>query len=479
MATKEVYSELGIADVLESFDAQDASQLFTDTGATTAVTAAGQNVKAWRGAQSAVTLTEATHPPKFDDGTNSSRSINGKPTVYGDVSGVTIATSSTLFGAGWDNAFTLGVVHKGPSALDAVVMGLGNTGAWLQNRTIGTDWRLGTAHELIDPLSAGYDGPQISIIRYDGRQLHYTVAKSGTINCRADLLNGATHGYQNPTYTGLKLSGGTYTGGMSLFSLAGGFNYVGGCIGAALLVNRYIDDYEYRDLMDYWAGRWSIGTLPFTIWIGDSLTDGSGTTAGNNGTSPPEQLQTLYGSAAIVERNSYPGRQMGSYWQEQRDVRVRSWPRSCAGQQTAILMTGYNDLLFHTEADCRSAITRAVASLIADGFAVVLCTVPYGLQDADNAQRAKKDTHNAWRRASYESIGAVALADLVGDSRLGSNGCWSNATYYQAADQIHQTPAGATVITGLVKSANDAAMAIAARAGFPLSFTSASRAGIY
>jgi|LakMenE01Jun11ns_1017448.scaffolds.fasta_scaffold9956211_1 hypothetical protein len=65
---EEEWSPLNIASCRLCLDASDMSTLFTDTAATTAVTASGQTVKAWRDKTANATLfTEATNAPTYTE----------------------------------------------------------------------------------------------------------------------------------------------------------------------------------------------------------------------------------------------------------------------------------------------------------------------------------------------------------------------------------------------------------------------------
>lgn len=452
------FSPLSIEDCLLWLDGADITTMFTDTGGTTAVTANGQNVKCWKdksvnGSRVANNhhATEATNPPTY----SAAGGPAGLPSVAWAGGGSVILKTPAIFTANHERAVSIYCVSTGGDGTNRLIWS--PTGScWYERNGSSNSNGFHNPVQTVQGFAGVTTGTEIEGITYSGFRIRHTYARN---TFRRDVLNSINNArFVNVTTPGdLGLTGAAFTIGNIT---GGGFGWLG-TISEVIVVGRDVTEDEDRDILDYLAAKWSVGIKPYVLCVGDSLTDGSGTTAGNNGLSFPEKLQTA-NSGWIVERDSYPGRSLTQLMTEWRlSISWRSWRNAAAGQQAMALWIGTNDLAqSQPTATVESQYDEQVRRLIADtGMPVVCCTIiPRG--DVSGTVLANIVTFNTWLKANFTGFGASAVVDLAADARLQTP---SNATYFQG-DTIHLTPAGNDVVVSLLQASAASALLAGAQA---------------
>lgn len=185
------------------------------------------------------------------------------------------------------------------------------------------------------------------------------------------------------------------------------------------------------------------------ICDGNSLTAGSGATAGND---YPSVLQALLGSGYLVN-NIGIGGQMTPDMAKRGPQYVDDIYGHRADTSIYVAWECTNDSYFGASAVAvyQNYVNACLARREA-GFSVVACTyLPRSNGGTPGTFAADRATVNALIRANWRSF-ADAFADIAGDTRIGDTGDETNLTYYNA-DLCHMTDAGYAIVAGIVRTA--------------------------
>lgn len=187
-------------------------------------------------------------------------------------------------------------------------------------------------------------------------------------------------------------------------------------------------------------------TLPNLVFEGSSLTGGAVTNDAsdfpsqtvNNLTNPVNHVNLGIGGQASGAIN-------GAF-------ATRSAPlfASCATKNIYIYEAGINDLQF-SAGGVPSLESNAAATLDAAhsaGYLTVALTTA-SATTANPSFDTERATYNAWL-AGLVGTKVDVLVDVAANATMGANGASANTTYF--SDGIHWTPAGATIVAGLVRT---------------------------
>jgi lysophospholipase L1-like esterase len=185
---------------------------------------------------------------------------------------------------------------------------------------------------------------------------------------------------------------------------------------------------------------------------GDSITFGSGSTAGGLKTYP---YQLLSGLAS----NTYEGPfNLGISGQTAAQL-VASYPnlgalayQSGRTKNIYVAWAGTNDLYFGASAaTAYNSYASWCALARATGYKVVAVTIlPRSNSGTPGSFEADRQTFNTSVRNNYTTF-ADALADVAANTTIGDAGDQTNVTYY--FDLCHMTDAGYAIVAGIVKTA--------------------------
>lgn len=192
----------------------------------------------------------------------------------------------------------------------------------------------------------------------------------------------------------------------------------------------------------------SASNVAKVVYDGDSLTFGTGSTAGND---YPSQCTALLGSSYTTALNAgVAGQQstaaygdVGSQIDAQYSATVRS---------IVVLWIGTNDIASGTAAaTTQSNITNYVQWRQNVGFKMIVGTIlPRTEFSSTPAMETARQAMNTWIRAN--SFGADGIADIAADARIGDIGDQNDTTYYDA-DKVHLNNTGYAIVAGIVRNA--------------------------
>lgn len=194
------------------------------------------------------------------------------------------------------------------------------------------------------------------------------------------------------------------------------------------------------------------GASPFrvdalVVFEGDSLTQGTGSTEGND---YPSQTVRLLGAYNIDKRNlGFGGQQLADMLADAEDdidaLLPTGYPRDIC-----VLWGGVNDISASAAAeDIEADIETFCSGRQAAGYKVIACTIaPYNSSDEHETLRL---TVNTWIRGHYGDF-ADALADIAANEHFDAKADALDTTYYKV-DGIHLTDAGYAIVAGIVKTA--------------------------
>jgi lysophospholipase L1-like esterase len=185
------------------------------------------------------------------------------------------------------------------------------------------------------------------------------------------------------------------------------------------------------------------------VFDGDSLTLGTGSTAGN---SYPDQTLALLGGESLYKFHNF-GFSGAKTYQIAADVAT----------QTDVLYGARYPLNVYAlwVATNNLKLAEAVATVYAEyvalcedrravGFKVIAFTVLPRHDSVPGGFEADRQSFNTLIRANWSTF-ADALADVAADSRIGDAGDDNDATYY--SDEVHLTDAGYAVVASITASA--------------------------
>jgi len=176
------------------------------------------------------------------------------------------------------------------------------------------------------------------------------------------------------------------------------------------------------------------------ICDGNSLTFGTGSTAGND---YPSQLRTLLGSGYWVTNVGVGGKttaQMISGGAATVDTRQDSWnPRNWL-----IAWEGTNQLPVSTAEESYDLLVQYCQERRAAGANKIIVGT---MLPADGRSEVERQEYNDLIRTNWDSF-ADAFADVGDDPTIGQTGDNLNLTYYNA-DKVHMTDAGYAVVAGI------------------------------
>jgi lysophospholipase L1-like esterase len=179
------------------------------------------------------------------------------------------------------------------------------------------------------------------------------------------------------------------------------------------------------------------------ICDGNSLTFGTGSTAGND---YPSQLRDLLGSGYWVTNVGVGGKNTASMISggaETVDTRQDSWnPRNWL-----IAWEGTNQLVISTAQAAYDLMVQYCQERRAAGADKIIVGT---MLPAEFTTEEKRQQYNTLIRTNWASF-ADAMADVGDDSTIGQEGDNLNLTYY--TDETHMTDAGYAIVAGIFEDA--------------------------
>lgn len=374
--------------------------------------------------------------------------LNGQPAVYwSGAAGKKLATPSFL-GVGYDGAFTFFAVTRFDLYSVTRVHAADGGAAWSAGRTAAG---VGAKDDIIQTTSGLTPSPSSTVLS----------ARSNTINkacVETFRWDGATKtqrisGRQRAAVAATGTLG--LSGALTIGDTAAGGSVWQGALAAYLIYNRALSDAECLRVERHLALAWKIDHVPQVLCHGNSLTWGTGSTAGNDF---PAQLLALLGGANVAQvvNVGLPGQPtatMVSNAAEQIDSR-RS---GTTGRDTLVFWEGTNTLFFGATA---ATTTSAYASYLNQrntagwsSLKVVPTLLPRSDASLPAGFEANRQTVNTWIRANAATYN-YAVADVAADSRIGDAGDEADTTYY-SGDSVHLNDAGYAIVAGIIKAAID------------------------
>jgi lysophospholipase L1-like esterase len=179
------------------------------------------------------------------------------------------------------------------------------------------------------------------------------------------------------------------------------------------------------------------------ICDGNSLTFGTGSTAGND---YPSQLRDLLGSGYWVTNVGVGGKSTASMISggaETVDTRQDSWnPRNWL-----IAWEGTNQLVISTAQAAYDLMVQYCQERRAAGADKIIVGT---MLPAEFTTEEKRQQYNTLIRTNWASF-ADAMADVGDDPTIGQEGDNLNLTYY--TDETHMTDAGYAIVAGIFEDA--------------------------
>lgn len=409
----------------------DASKgVYKDTGTT--VAANEETVQQWNdqsgNAVNASQSTEGTRPQFIASGL-----VGSKPTIRW--TNHRLNTASFL-GAGYNTAFTAFVVASNSNTSANYVSLSNGDGTNFQfylrrSRSLNTnDFVTGLLSDttVLAPLAAGAN-TGVDVIGYNGSLK--TLAYNGVEVTEAATGNLGLSG---------ALTIGRYTTDVQPFV---------GDISEILVYNRALTLEERRQVSNYLSTKYGglYGTVSRIIFDGNSLTAGTGSTAGNT---YPEQVMAnfpgrTYWNYGVAGQTTT---QMDADAAAQIDILKRNL---YTGQNIVIAWEITNELVAGVSAtDAYNNFVTYCTNRRAAGFKVIACTVlprSTANQEQFYADRLEVNTNIRANLASF----ADDIADFALDGRIGYDGAQNNPEYY--SDTTHMTDAGYGVADEIVTDA--------------------------